>query len=229
MANADKFGVRLPLRPPKHGYTLLLVALLTLWIVAPLAHQAGLERGINIALVTLLVIAAIYVMSDKPRISRWGVTLAGILLAILLWADAATNAEPAFHLGANLVGLLFFAVVAWQLLVDILSKSRRVDAPLINGAISVYLLLGVAFEFVYGLILAVDPTAFRGLVESGAEIGQFFYFSFVTLTTLGYGDITPASRLAGAVATLEAMIGQIYLTVLVARLVGMHISQATSD
>jgi len=82
----------------------------------------------------------------------------------------------------------------------------------------------------YNLIELVSPGSFKFAVlisETGAA--RFTYFSFVTITTLGYGDIVPATNLARAVSMLEAFFGQIYLVVLVARLVGMHIAQTLTE
>lgn len=103
----------------------------------------------------------------------------------------------------------------------------------IRGAICVYLLIGFAWTFGYGIIELINPGSFSGLAEIDANnhvgrIMQLRYFSFATMTTLGYGDILPRSPVARTLATLEAITGQIYLTVLIARLVGLHIVDSTS-
>ena len=99
----------------------------------------------------------------------------------------------------------------------------------IYGAVSIYLLIGSGFGELYGAFAIADPAAFNGVeaTESLDRISRFMgYFSFVTLTTLGYGDITPAAHYLKVLAYVEAIIGQFYLAVLVARLVGTYIAQS---
>ena len=108
--------------------------------------------------------------------------------------------------------------------------TKEVDADTICGSISVYLLISGVFATVYSIQLLVDPASFflpEQPVGADASLGPdrlMAYFSLITITTVGYGDITPQSELARSLANLEAIIGQVYLTVLVARLVGSHIS-----
>jgi voltage-gated potassium channel Kch len=108
-------------------------------------------------------------------------------------------------------------------------QGRGVSRGLIAGAASVYLLMAFTFSVWYRFALAVNPGAFAGAVdvESGLHVNSMLYFSFVTLTTVGYGDITPVGGGVRMLAIFEALAGQLYLTLLVARLVGIHISQAT--
>ena len=101
---------------------------------------------------------------------------------------------------------------------------------MIFGALSVYLLIGVVFSFLFIIVETVVPGSFDGLTfhiadDSPREFHSFMYFSFVTITTLGYGDLLPIQPAARALAYMEALVGQIYLTVLVARLIGMYIAQ----
>ena len=104
----------------------------------------------------------------------------------------------------------------------------RITTDRTAGAISVYLLLGLLWSMAYGLISAADPDAFSGLEpfsldQPGAQ-QDFIYFSFVTLTTLGYGDMSPVSQLAKTLAWAEAIFGQLFLAVTIARLVSLEIS-----
>ena len=100
----------------------------------------------------------------------------------------------------------------------------------IAGAICVYLLLGVIWSLAYAIIAVTTPGAFRAPEEITAGLAggshAFIYFSFVTLTTLGYGDISPVAPVSQTLAWFEAVTGQLYLTILVARLVGLHISHS---
>lgn len=220
----DRFtGLRRKLEAPSHRYSALLLSLLALWLLAPFLRMLGFEKVTDAFLITVTVIASSYAMSDQGK-SFFLIIGLGALLAIAMWIDAS-RAKYDVGVFTATAGLLFYGVVAYELLVDILSKERRVDMNLINGAISVYLLIGICFAHVYAVVFNLDPGAFRGIEGSAAGGTSFVYFSFVTLTTLGYGDITPVTSWGGSFAIMEAVLGQLYLTVLVARLVGMHISQ----
>ena len=96
----------------------------------------------------------------------------------------------------------------------------------IYAAIAVYLFIAFMWAFLFLLVEKLQPGS---ITLGGTEEStfHFFYYSFVTITTLGYGDITPTSEIARSLALLEAVIGQIYLVVLVARLVGIHIAQSS--
>lgn len=91
-----------------------------------------------------------------------------------------------------------------------------------------YLLIGLLFALLYTVIARADPTLFVP-VQDLDERNGLFYFSFVTLTTIGYGDITPAADWVRSIAVLEGLTGQIFLVVLVARLVGMEIAQRANE
>ena len=116
-------------------------------------------------------------------------------------------------------------------LVEIL-RSERVTTDTGVGGISVYLLIGITFAMVYGLVSHLDPTAFpissgavadRVRLPGRAGFSELVYFSLVTQTTLGYGDVVPLSSAARSLSALQAVTGQIYLAVFVARLIGLHL------
>lgn len=117
--------------------------------------------------------------------------------------------------------LIFCLLSGWIALRDVLFGGP-VDENRLAGAICVYLLIGVARSVLYLYLALFDAASFRGLVSEGWAAGsaEFLYLSFVTLTTLGYGDLAPVTPLARTLAYLEAVFGQMDLTVLVAALVG---------
>ena len=131
----------------------------------------------------------------------------------------------------NLLLVAFFVFVAYHVLYSILAE-KRVTLDTIRGAVCVYLLIGFAWTYVYGTMQLVDPTAIQfpkgnALPELSAfgdsNFSQTAYYSFVTMTTLGFGDIRPISAPARTASILQAIFGQFYLAVLVARLVVLHI------
>jgi hypothetical protein len=95
----------------------------------------------------------------------------------------------------------------------------------VQGSVAVYLLLGLAWAHAYFLVALIHPGAFNTppAADGINEMPQFVYYSFVTLTTVGYGDITPIHPFARSLATLEALVGQLYPAILIARLVSLEI------
>ena len=125
---------------------------------------------------------------------------------------------------------IFFFGYAFILLLKFVLKQNRVNTDLIYAAVIGYLFIGVIWASAYSLLAHTYPASFS-IDLAGATDSRlvFTYFSLVTLTTLGYGDITPLTDRAYAFTILEAVIGQIYLTVLIARLVGLHIAHSTDS
>lgn len=114
---------------------------------------------------------------------------------------------------------LYMAVVVLRSVV----KAETVTRDVISGAVAVYVLLGVAWAVIYVLIEGLVPGSFAvEEVGKGTIWDQLLYFSFATLTTLGYGDISPLSPVARIWAVFEAICGTFFLAVLVSRLVGLY-------
>jgi hypothetical protein len=216
-------------KPPRHGYTVLLVTLLMLMVLAPTARQLGYGDIVNSILVSMVLLAGIYAVSSRKGVIPI-VVMVGLAALMVHWFVFVTDWDRLALFGAEITGILFFGLIGFLLLQDILSRKGNVSWPLINGALSVYLIMGIVFAFAYSLLHTITPDAFTGADKiDGAGFHNFVYLSYVTLTTLGYGDVTPMRPIAASLVTLEAVVGQIYLTVLVARLVGMHITAEVAE
>lgn len=145
------------------------------------------------------------------------------LLSIFFHASFAQ-----LHLLSQIV-FLGFAIMA---LVREILTSKKVDNDTLAGAICVYLLLGVIGGLVFGFIELTIPNSFyispeissKSNIPMEVDSGVMIYFAFVTLTTVGYGDIMPASEAARSACTLLAVLGQLTLVVLISRLVGLHVA-----
>ena len=129
------------------------------------------------------------------------------------------------HIAIHGVLVIFFVLVAGTMLSHVL-KDEVVTGEKVSAAICVYLLIGLIWALLFSLAHYFEPGSFR--IES-ADLSHFIYYSFITLSTLGYGDITPLSASARALSYVEAITGQLYLTVLVARLVGLHIAHHSKE
>jgi hypothetical protein len=167
-------------------------------------------------------------LAQRRRVSVIGWALAVPAVAERLWFFFSPT--PRLLLVGPLSWLLFFCYVTWALLRTLL-KHREVTGETISMSISVYLLLGLSWGLLYIVIFTRHPDAFNlgtSLINEQHVFPIFFYFSLTTLSTIGFGDITPLSLQARYAAVAEGITGQFYLAILVARLVGMHMSRATT-
>ena len=173
---------------------------------------------------TAILLAGIYATGQKKRRLIIAILL-GIPLLIANWSDNFLKSTILTLIGTG-AGSLFFAYMIFILL-SFLFRAKEVTAETIYAAVVVYLFMGVLWTFLYRLLFSIDSTCFQIALNQTRDPHLIFvYFSFVTLTTLGYGDIIPLSDQAYALTILEAVVGQMYLAVMIARLVGMHISQS---
>lgn len=203
-------------------YSRLLLGLLLYLLASPIADQYLHSFAALAVDLTLLLPIVLGVWSMKHG-TRWywaGMVLtATVVLAQMtsvLFLDRAL--EPFVHL----LACVFFSALAVTALDDVL-LGGPVDSNRLTGAICVYMLLAIAWAMLYALLEAVtDQPMFSNLdaKQGGTDVAALVYFSLVTLTTLGYGDIAPLTPLSRMLASLEAAFGQLYLTVLVAALVG---------
>jgi len=126
----------------------------------------------------------------------------------------------------NFFGILYFSLIASVILTYIFTI-KHVSSDIIIAALVVYLLLGILWGFSYEVIDLLQPGSFRAPENLLGQSGSgFTYYSFITLTTIGYGDITPVTGIARSFSQLEGIVGQSYMAVLVARLVGLHVAEA---
>ena len=107
-----------------------------------------------------------------------------------------------------------------------IEKENEVTIDLIMAAASAYILLGMLWAYAYYLLEIFHPHSFKASENMGDDIWNFYYFSFVTLTTTGYGDILAITKPARALSILEVIFGQLYLAIMISRLVGLHASQS---
>jgi hypothetical protein len=208
----------------KDRFLFLLIAILCLLVLAPVFKGfIGIRILMNI-LTTVVLVSAVYAVSKKKH-----VTITAALLALPMIASIWTSyfvAVPYLILIGDCFAILFFAFTVIVIL-SFIFRERVVTINVIYSSIVVYLLIAIMWAFVFSVLESIHPGSFKiGIDQVEAGRSLFIYYSFVTITTLGYGDITPITAIANSFSFLEAVIGQIYLVVLVARLVGMQIAQS---
>lgn len=205
-------------RSPHYGA--LLAVLLILLVVAPIApKRAG--YGVELFFDLVLVVGA-YSAASRSR-HRWPFLALTLVTLGVRWADIAKDYDGFSPLAiALVVAWLAYAV---SLLVAALFRMETVNTNAILGSIVVYLLAAVAFASCFELIERLQPSSFSGLPEGGDhhDAGSaLLYFSIVSITTMGYGDILPVSPLARSLVSVEGVFGTLYLAVMIARMVGLH-------
>jgi len=210
---------------------MLLAAQILLSVISPLFSSSIYARPAVDLGITVVFLTAIYVISRSRKHFIIGMILM-IPTLIMIWG-IKIHYNQTLEFISLFGSIVFFSYITGLILVNIF-HTKMVTLDIIAAGISVYLFFGNICGFIYAIIGRTDPNAFNipattasYLGDNIVEVSSAMYFSFVTLTTLGYGDITPINEFARSLAFLEAAMGQIYLTVLIASLVGVHISASS--
>ena len=209
-------------------HTILLASLVSLLVALPAFQSVPGGRLRFSILLCFVLTAAVYVHSRH----RWAF-VATLLLggsAIASVAISEATGSMSARIASASLGLGLLSVTTLMML-NTLIRTKRVSGDTIVGGICVYLMIGLAFSLAYSLAITMDPNALmKGgaalasqLVDGSTRSAGLLYFSFVTLTTLGYGDITPSGELTQMLVTAEAIIGQLYLTIFIARLLSLYL------
>lgn len=204
-----------------HAAVLLLVAIGLL--IGSMPFFAAMRDG---DLIESLLLTLVMIMSVRAVGGRRGTHVVALLLVLPALAGKWINhfhpdwISPLVHI---IGAIVFFGFVVAHLLRFIV-LSPKVDGNVLCAGVSGFLLLGLLWIPAYLLVARLNPAAFN--LPAGSVMNGFsaFYFSFITLCTVGYGDISPASDVARMLAVLEAVTGLFYMAVLVSRLVSMHAS-----
>ncbi len=207
-----------------HSAVVLLAALALLFLSSPIVDDLPHGDVIEALLVTLVMVFAVLAVGGQRR----------SLIAALALASPAVVMRWVNHIRPDLVHpyviplptVLFFGFVAAQLMHFIL-RARRVDTNVLCAGIAGYLMLGLLWMPLYVAVGRLNPGAFD--ISAASNIRSMdgfngFYFSFVTLCTVGYGDIAPVSKVAKMLAVMEAITGLFYVAVLISRLVAVYSS-----
>jgi hypothetical protein len=202
------------------GLSIFLASLAAVvFLLPPLVPAGTAGRLVTDACLSLMLVSGALAAAEK----RWvRCAISAIVLAALSvrWANwLLPDADLEMWHGVSvLVTLGSFCIVTLNLVLRRGPVTRR----RIEGAVAVYLLVGLIWGQAYALVAHARPGAFAGAV-SGEGLQAWIYYSFVTLTTIGYGDITPLHPAARSLAMLEALIGQLYPAILLARLVSLEL------
>jgi len=218
----EKIQTREEKSPHLRRFLFLLLALLLALILGPPLYSFPRMQILLTVFWSLVLLSSIYAVSQDKR---------AIVIAVLLalpffaeeWSAHFILSLPISVIGKSF-GVLFFAFVIYHILRFIYGQ-REIHPALLIAAAVVYLLIATMWAYFYSILETVHPGSFH-FPDTGVGYlkNPFVYFSFVTITTLGYGDITPNTGLAASLSMVEAVIGQLYIAVQVAWLVGIHVA-----
>jgi len=212
----------------RYSVAWFLGALVFMFVTLPFVEELPNGKLMEATLLTLVLATAVLAIGGRRRT----LLLASGLVAPTVFTRWLhfLNLQDGTYLLHIATFLIFIAFVVFQFLRFIL-HSPRVNSEVLCAAVATYLLLGLVWASAFALVARLDPGAFSGVTETSRPLHGFsvIYFSLITLTTTGYGDIAPVSPPARLLAMLEAVTGTMYMAVLVARLVSVYSSTPASE
>ncbi|UZP68830.1 potassium channel family protein [Desulfovibrio mangrovi] len=200
----------------------LLVSQTGLLLLYPYLEGGGYATAALTFIFTAIMVFAVYAVSFKP-IHLWITLGMGVPWLVISWIDVFAPIQNKLLL-VSWYGLMcvFYCYVAAVILAHVL-RAKVITMDIICGAVSVYIFIGLFFFILHGTVETIYPGAYiTGTLPSGTDHitwPGFLYFSFVTLATLGYGDIVPLASQARSLAIIESVVGVFYVAILIARLV----------
>ncbi|MCA9503057.1 MAG: potassium channel family protein [Myxococcota bacterium] len=210
-------------------HSILLGSLIFLLVALPLGQAVAGGGARYPVLLALVLVAAVVVCSHQKTAVVMGIAAVASIVGGFYaeWAN-----EPGIRLVSDFLGLGLLGFTTTVML-NSLVQARDVSPDTVIGGICVYLLIGLCFAMAFVLLNDLVPGSFerdrvaivRHADDPSAHATTLLYFSFVTLACLGYGDVAPKGELAEMFAVSEALIGQLYLAIFIARLVGLYVSQ----
>ena len=214
----------------KNNFSYLLVALLIFIIGVPITLDLELIslQFSRVLGITCLLAVGIWSLRDAGWPFSAGMLV--VIVGIILNGLAVARGNDTL-LAVSMLALFMFLLLATYNALRQVAVGNDINPNRIVGAICIYLLLGVMWSIAYGVIEYSQPGSFTGLTESVSPAWNtdWVYYSFVTITTLGYGDITPLSQTARSLSFAEAIVGQFYIAVMVAGLVSAYITAKQKD
>jgi len=207
-------------------FTILLATILLLLACQPIFLGHALAQNFATVSICLVLLSALWAF----RTTKVYFTIALILIVPAIGCRLAMQitANPGIELFGLITACLFLTVTVFALVTRLFTV-ESVTLDTISAAICAYLLMGVGWAYAYTALALRDPSSFTGAANVGsrlATIHSFTYYSFVCMTTTGYGDIVAASEGARSLSVIESVSGQLYMAILIARLVGLQVAQS---
>jgi voltage-gated potassium channel Kch len=180
----------------------------------------------NLSGVYYITISLIYFFSTLTveKDHRWGKHLYfPLLIVMLLWVGFFLDLPNLVKITGFLSTFFFFVVIIFMVIQ--ISKSKKIGSLEFLEAVNIYLLFGIAASILFKIIYTMNSTSLESSIQDFKTRADFIYFAFVTITTLGYGDVLPASPAARSITIFFSVAGQLYLTMIIAMLVGKYLNE----
>ena len=203
----------------------LIMIVVVVFILPPLGSLGIFGRFIVDIFFSLLLISGIASMSGQGK-AFIIITGIAVIALVFRWTDSLIPSPTLYIL--NYIATITSAILFCMVILARVLKKGPITFHRIEGAIAVYLLLGLTWSNAFELVEYLNPGSFTGALTGSGRFSSWMYFSFVTLATLGYGDIAPVHPVARSLAVAEAITGQLYLAILIARLVSQELYYRTS-
>lgn len=215
----------------RHSHLIFLGSLFSLLLVPAIDPDSNFSEELFLGIFTLIIMSSLYVVHRSTKAFKRFLILG--LASFLVNSISYPIIDPAIDMTAILINLVFVVSVIVFSVRHIFS-SEQVNFDVLLQSACVYLLIGIAFSFAFTLTDYLVPHSFSGIAGDhiqgiSALLSSFLYYSFVTLTTLGYGDITPLGHLARSLSIIEAITAQLFVTIFMARLVGLHLNHVSKE
>ena len=175
-------------------------------------------------LVSFVMIAAVFSITGRSKYAIIALILI-IPALILAWTSLIIDSKDILII-SKFLSLIVLTLVTFSIFLEVIRSKSPIPRHIIWGAIAVYLLIGLSFAILFNLTSLITPGSFVYGLNPSAELDfpDFVYFSYVTLATLGYGDIVPTTAQARSFAILEAITGSLYLAILIAKIVSLSLA-----
>lgn len=213
------------------------------------------KSQLNLSLFLGLLVFAVFILPALDLESSAGKFALNVVFSVILISGVAVGWGERRFFAFSTCGALIALIIRWSawyftsdnfgiwteaatlasviliclILLSQIFRAGSVTSARIQGAVAVYLLLGLAWAHGYEIVNRLIPGSFHSSVGGAFSVVEWFYYSFATLTTLGYGDIVPIKQVSRSLAIGEALTGQLYLTVLIARLVALEVMSWNPD
>ncbi|MGD9581684.1 MAG: potassium channel family protein [Vampirovibrionia bacterium] len=201
-------------------YTFLLFSLILMIFLMPVSDASG-ESLISTIVMSVILIGSIYSIIQNKKFLYTSIVLV-VASLVINWLQELWPHNSILH-WMFLIQPIFLLYVTVLIVINMI-KAENITADIILGSMCGYLLVGVTWGLFFEFLIIIEPNSFSIPIEYITD-SDLYYLSFTTISTLGYGDITPKSSLAKAFCVLEAIIGLFYVSTLVARLVALQITK----
>jgi hypothetical protein len=204
-------------------FRFLLGTIVLMFVLRPFLEGYGRVGLLTDIFFSLILLSAVQAFVKRGR--AFFVALVIAFPALLMEATSFFLPSEPIAIIKRIAFALFLTYIL-AVIVSYIFREKEVTEDLITGAVCVYMLLGIVWAFVFYFLDLAQAGSFSLATTFQQDVGPFIYYSFMTLATVGYGDIVPLTAPARSLAVLEAVTGQLYLAITIARLVGVHASRS---